>query len=100
MCRKELQAVADTNLDDLQTNTGGDIDGMQATSVDATETGGDVQESKQSSESASKESSVEEVSSEEAADFRDVSALDGEEMIKQLKGKFRSSVSRSEKLMI
>lgn len=100
VCRKELQAVADTNLDDLQTNTGVDINDMQATSVDATETGGDVQESIESSESASKESSVEEVSSEEAADVRDVSVLDGEEMIKQLKGKFRSTVSWSEKLMI
>ena len=64
VCRKELQAVADTNLDDLQTNTGGDIDGIQATSVDAMETDGDVQESKQSIVSASKENSVEEVSSE------------------------------------
>ena len=84
-------------MDDLQTNTGGDIDDMQATSVDATETGGDVQESKQSIVSTSKESSGEEVSSEEAADFRVVLALDGEEMIKQqLKGKFHSSVSMQE----
>ena len=82
MYRKELQAVADTNMEDLE-NTGVDLDGMQATSVDATETG-DVEESTQSSESESVESSVE-LSLEEEADSRDYSALDGEEMIEQLK---------------
>ena len=82
MYRKELQAVADTNMDNLE-NTGVDLDGMQATSVDATETG-DVEESTQSSESKSVESSVE-LSLEEEADSRDYSALDGEEMIEQLK---------------
>ena len=92
VCHKELQAVADTNFDDVGSNTGGDV--VQATSDDNAEIGGDVPES------ASKESSVEEVSSEsdEAADVRDGS--DGEEMIEQLKGKFCSTVSRSEKLMI
>ena len=81
VCRKELQAVADTNMEDLE-NTGVDLDGMQATSVDATETG-DVEESTQSSESESVESSVELLL--EEADSRDYSALDGEEMIEQLK---------------
>ena len=92
MCRKELHAVADTNFDDVGSNTGGDV--VQATSDDNAEIGVDVPES------ASKESSVEEVSSEsdEAADVKDGS--DGEEMIEQLKGKFCSTVSRSEKLMI
>ena len=97
VCRKELQAVADTNMEDLE-NTGVDLDGMQATSVDVTETG-DVEESTQSSESESVESSVE-ISLDEEADSRDYSALDGEEMIEQLKRKFSSSVSRSEKLTI
>ena len=92
VCRKELHAVADTNFDDVGSNTGGDV--VQATSDDNAEIGVDVPES------ASKESSVEEVSSEsdEAADVKDGS--DGEEMIEQLKGKFCSTVSRSEKLMI
>lgn len=86
MCRKELQAVADTNLEDLE-NTGVDLDGMQETLVDATETG-DVEDSTQSSESESVESSVEVSLEEEEADSRDDSALDGEEMIEQLKQKF------------
>ena len=92
VCCKEFHAVADTNFDDVGSNTGGDV--VQATFDDTAEIGVDVPES------ASKESSVEEVSSEsdEAADVKDGS--DGEEMIEQLKGKFCSTVSRSEKLMI
>ena len=54
--------------------------------------GDEVPETTQSSVCASNETSVEEVSSDEA--------VDGSALIKQLKGKFRSTASRSEKLVI
>ena len=108
-CHKSLnhqhQAEAATSvppdMDDLQSDTGGDTTEV---TVDSSDTVLDVppseQESTHSTDDVFAENEQTSESDDGLAGSQLMSAQDAEEMIQQLKKKFDTSVSRSEKLMI